>query len=140
MSINKYLTRIKLMVYQSGHCKTNPPIKIIPHSTIPNTWVIGARYITFKDGGIMQFQEVVKFDKAGDIERLEYAIGYATSPNVKDGFLYEKDPKGMIPIVHEECHLHVEGVLAKDKRIRFRTHETNFEEVFAFVVAVYYSP
>jgi hypothetical protein len=72
----------------------------------------------------------------GQIERLKYSYHYERFDTNGDSlfyFRYDRDPQAAKPVVHEECHLHV-----NQKEPRFKTHATSFEEVFEFIVACYY--
>ena len=79
----------------------------------------------------MRFHEHIVLTDGGEIHRPIYAYGYS---DVNVNFRYDRDPDRVIPIIHEECHLHVNGQNSLNgDELRFKTHETSFEEVFAFI-------
>lgn len=91
--------------------------------------------LRFKDGAIMYVSEEIILEQ-GRIERLEYSYHYERfdrDGNSEFYFRYDRDPKAAKPVIHEECHLHV-----NQKEPRFKTHAASFEEVFEFIVANYY--
>jgi hypothetical protein len=64
-----------------------------------------------------------------EIERVSYSFDYIRSDSF---FRFDKDPK-VVRLDHPLCHLH-----AHKEEPRFPTHETSLEEVFQFILAVYY--
>ncbi len=92
-------------------------------------------FLRFNDGAIMYFNEEVILEQ-NRLERIEYSYHYErfdTDGHSQFYFRYDRDPQAAKPVVHEECHLHV-----NQKEPRFKTHATSFEEVFEFIVAGYY--
>jgi hypothetical protein len=84
--------------------------------------------LTFIDGATLRFREqLVLVNK--QIQRIAYSYHYESSDSF---FRYDKDPKVVNP-THALCHLH-----AYREEPRFPTHETSLEEVFQFILAVYY--
>lgn len=99
--------------------------------------------LELKVGGSLHFSEVWKPEN-GEYVCESYSYHFAGANVV---FRYDKDPKAQRPIVHELCHLHVcnvqltQGLAREDKitdakgeELRFKSHDTSFEEVFQFIV------
>ncbi|SRR5258706_3703827 len=86
-------------------------------------------HLEFPSGAILKFYENVTIHD-GEIYRLQYSFQYKRP----DGyyFRYDKDPNRARMPDHAECHLHV-----NNEEPRYITHETNFEEIFTFVMACF---
>jgi hypothetical protein len=92
-------------------------------------------FLRFNDGSIMYFNEGVILEQ-NRIERLKYSYHYERFDAKGQSlfyFRYDRDSQAAEPVIHAECHLHV-----NQKEPRFKTHVTSFEEVFEFIVAYYY--
>jgi hypothetical protein len=87
--------------------------------------------LTFSDSAKLSFIESIELD-AGEIRRLKYSFHYTYGQH--QFFRYDKDPVAANPPVHAECHLHVND----ENGPRYITHETNFSEVFDFIIAHFY--
>ena len=92
--------------------------------------IVSARNLTFNDGGLFRFIEEIQID-GNTLSRIKYSYHFERDAMF---FRYDKDPDNVTPFSHAECHLHA---LAEEPR--YITHETNFEEVFNFVLACYYA-
>lgn len=86
-----------------------------------------AESLFFEDGGILRFQEQFEISD-GVVLRYKYSYGYK---NAEREFRYDKDPLAANDHNHPLCHLHVSG----HDDVRYRTHETSFQEVFEFILA-----
>jgi hypothetical protein len=91
-------------------------------------WTRPNHPLTFIDGAILRFTEDIVFVNR-EIERIEYSYHYVRE-NIF--FRYDKDP-AVIRTDHALCHLH-----AHQEEPRFPSHDTSLEEVFQFILAVYY--
>jgi len=94
---------------------------------------VWAMPLKFRDGSSLRFEEEILIDDDGLAHRPSYAYHYE-GPESHFHFRYDRDPEHHRAVVHEECHLHV-----IQKEPRFKTHATNFDEVFDFIVACFYS-
>ena len=84
--------------------------------------------LRFVDGAVLRFKEDILL-VSREIKRLTYSYHYERENTF---FRYDKDPS-VIRTNHALCHLH-----AHNEEPRFPTHETSLEEVFQFILAVYY--
>jgi hypothetical protein len=92
---------------------------------------IAGENIEFSDHATFEFFEQIEI-RDGKVFQIEYSYQYVQS----DGFYfrYDKDPENDRPPLHPECHLHVNL-----EDIRYKTHSTNFGEVFEFILARFYN-
>ncbi len=88
-----------------------------------------------KDEAIFEFREAVIIDDVGAVERPMYFYKYERVDENGHCFFfrYDRAPGSAKPLIHEECHLHV-----NQEEPRFKTHETCFEEIFGFIAAHFY--
>lgn len=134
-TVEQYTTHLRILVSDSKQV-SDAPIKLRPTSRTKG--VVYANALQFKDGGSLQFQEDIEIRSDGKIERSKYAFQYEQAGFY---FRYERDLELAKPIVHEEYHLHVNDLRdIHGKEIRFKTHATDFEEIFKFVVACFCQP
>ncbi len=89
---------------------------------------ISADPLKFNDGSTLRFSEHVIINENDITEIAKYSYHYEACPGPYF-FRYDRDPEHKKPVVHEECHLHVNS-----RGPRFKTHPTNFTEVFDFIV------
>ena len=92
--------------------------------------VIKADPLVFHNADTLRFKEESRIED-GNIITIKYAFHFEKA----DGtyfFRYDKDSEHAVPIVHEECHLHVNA-----KSPRFKTHSTSFIEIFNFIVMTF---
>jgi uncharacterized protein DUF6516 len=106
------------------------------HSIVLGPWekdgirIIKTDGFLFDDGSVFRFKEYVRLTDEGQIEKVRYTYEFVRH----DGFFfhYDKDPDN-VRDDHPLCHLH-----ANEKRIRYLTHEVDFEEILLFLLAVFY--
>jgi hypothetical protein len=84
--------------------------------------------LLFADGASLSLQEDILLVNR-EIQRVKYSYHYERG---NDFFRYDKDPS-VVRVDHSLCHLH-----AHQEEPRFPSHETSLEEVFQFIIAVYY--
>lgn len=134
-STQNYLTHLIILVNNSS-LVGGEPIQLVPNPTDRRgRGTVFANPLRFKDGATLRFSEAIIIIN-GELERLEYSYKYEREDLF---FRYDRDPTGAKSIKHEECHLHVNGLLDSNKdELRFMTHATSFREVFEFVVACFY--
>lgn len=130
-SIQEYYAHIRGKVARCGYSHDWSAIKVTPSSR--TVGIVKATPLRFKDGAILNFYEEIVLNDAGLVFRPGYAYHYERSSPIPYFFRYDRDPLYARPIVHEECHLHV-----NQKEPRFKTHVTGFDEVFDFILAGFY--
>lgn len=129
-SISAYFVYLRQLIYANG-CLKNPEAIQLAKGRNSREGRVFAEELSLKLGGTIQFHEHIVLSDIGEVSRPIYSYGFKHD-NVT--FRYDRDPARRQPIVHEECHLHVHGLYAiSGDELRFKTHETNFEEVFIFI-------
>ncbi len=130
-SVNDYHSHILRKVIASQLAIDCRAIKMLSQNK--KAGLIYATPLQFRDGAILRFEERIIINSIDQIERLFYTYHYERSDqNNTFYFRYDRDPPHTKPFLHEECHLHANG-----KVPRYKTHATNFDEVFDFIVAGY---
>jgi hypothetical protein len=113
-NINEYYTYLFILITQSGHASGSPPLLLDKKNPRDlHQGRISADAIRFKDGARLRFYEELEFDGQGAVARAEYSIGYYLPANNSPLFRYDRDPQNVRPVVHEECHLHIDSVQAR---------------------------
>jgi hypothetical protein len=84
--------------------------------------------LKFIDGASLRFREQITIVDR-QVQRIAYSYHYERSDTF---FRYDKDPKVVNP-AHALCHLH-----AHQEEPCFPSHEASLENVFQFILAVYY--
>ena len=131
-TVQEYWDHLRHILAQKGFVSESHKIQLSPISKRKRVeGVITADNITFQDGATLRFLESVAIEN-DVVEFLEYSYHFE---NTERYFRYDKDPKRARGLAHPECHLHVSG----HNDIRYVTHETNFTEVFDFIIACFYS-
>ncbi len=129
-TINEYHDYVKNLVGRSGCSDDWSSIKFKAEDR--HSGMVKADLLTLKDGSTLRFAEDLVIGSTGDMERPLYSYEYRYGTDNALYFRYDRDPKRAKPVVHEECHLHVNA-----ENPRFKTHAASFEEVFAFIVACF---
>jgi len=131
-TITEYYAHIKGKVARSGYSDDWNAIKVKTESKTRG--IVQAVALEFTDGATLRFFEEIELDGNGTVHRLSYSHHYEC---LEDGspffFRYDRDPLHIVPISHEEYHLHVNR-----KEPRFKTHATSFDEVVDFILACFY--
>ena len=138
-TVGKYGHYVREIVNASPYVKFDSVVDILYNKKDKRgSGTIGADRLLFEDDATMEFFEEIKILDGDRVERIEYSYEYSNVNGFY--FRYERDPGRAEPIVHEEYHLHVSGAADKNKKtLQFKTHATNFEEVFKFVIARFYA-
>ncbi|PJF24819.1 MAG: hypothetical protein CUN53_15925 [Phototrophicales bacterium] len=130
-SFREYHAYLRSIVSQATLTKLSFAIRVEESGkkSTAEIFVDGSRFV-FDDGAALRCYELVRIEN-GVIIRDRYAYHYQRP----DGFYfrYDNDPLRAQPNVHECLHLHVNA-----ESPRFPTHETDFEQIFQFILAVYY--
>ncbi len=121
-TIQEYYAHIKGKVARSGCSDNWNAVKLSPSGR--KNGIVLAFPLQFRDGAVLRFYETVVIDKDGNVFLPTYSYHYERSDYF---FRYDRDPLYRKPVIHEECHLH-----ANQKEPRFKTHATNFDEVFGY--------
>jgi hypothetical protein len=131
-TVTDYFVSVKSHIAQSHYSYDWNAVKLNSESKIRG--IVQAVPFHFIDGAILRFfEEVVLLDE-GNIHRPSYSYHYECVENGSQFFFrYDRDPLHVVPIVHEECHLH-----ANRQTPRFKTHAASFSEVFDFILASFY--
>src|SRR5438132_1185566 len=105
--------------------------KILLYQESPYSGDISCKRLDFPNGAKLEFYENVTIQQ-GEIYRIQYSFQYIKT----DGyyFRYDKAPDRARMPDHAESHLH-----ANQEEPRFITHSTDFEEIFAFIMACFHS-
>lgn len=131
-TITEYYAHVKNKVARSGYSNNWNAIKLKTKSKTQGT--IRAENLQFIDGAILRFSEKIEIDDNGVVHCPIYSYHYECLENGSPFFFrYDCDPLHIVPISHEEYHLHVNR-----KEPRFKTHATSFGEVFDFILACFY--
>lgn len=129
-TVQEYHAHVKGKVARSGYSNDWNSIRFNPFSR--TTGIVKATPLQFKDGSILRFYEEITLDDIGAVFRPNYSYHYERSDTLYF-FRYDRDPLYAKPIIHEECHLHV-----NQQEPRFKTHATSFDEVFDYILAYFY--
>lgn len=139
-SLAEYHTHVLRRITKSGYSNGWSVVKRIPESKTAGT-VLANPPLAFVDGAFLDFSEHVVMDDDGIPHRSVYSYHYQRPDDgVLFYFRYERDPKNERAIVHEECHVHLNNVRYKGEELRFKTYATSFDEVFDFIIKVFYNP
>jgi hypothetical protein len=131
-TIQDYHTHVRQRVARSGKSDDWNAVRIIPVGRAEGA-IRGE--LQFNDGAVLRFTENIVIDATGTIDRPIYSYQYQrVDNNISFYFRYDRDPERAKPVIHEECHLHV-----NEEGLRFKTHVTAFDEVFDFIVASFYA-
>lgn len=151
-TVQEYFEQVKHQVSASG-CSTDWTAVRFHRRSKTSGWV-EAEELRFPDDATLRFIEEVVINRDGTVDRIAYSFNYdrpegetwsgaegtPSHGNICCSFRYDRDPARARPIVHEECHLHVNDLRdTRGEELRFRTHATTFEEVFEFIRCVFYS-
>jgi hypothetical protein len=130
-SVREYHAYLRSIVAQANLIEQSFAIQLKEYGKkkAPEIFVDGTKFI-FQDRAFLRCYESLRMEK-GVVIRERYAYHYERP----DGFYfrYDKDPLRAQPIIHERLHLHVNA-----ESPRFPTHETDFEQIFRFILAVYH--
>jgi hypothetical protein len=131
-TITEYYAHVRSKVARSGYSNDWNAIKVKTESKTKG--FIQAVVLRFIDGATLRFFEEIELDDNGTVHQPGYSYHYeCLENNSLFYFRYDRDPLHIVPISHEECHLHVNR-----KEPRFKTHTTSFDEVFDFILACFY--
>lgn len=134
MVIRDYYSQVIQQIGQnSRHCTDWSSVRLTAKGK--HRGDIWAAQLRFRDDGFLRFQERIVIDEKDLISRLKYSYHYErkTAQGIYF-FRYDKDPAAFVPLLHEDCHLHV-----NQSAPRFPTHETSFQQVFDFVITQFYA-
>ena len=152
--IKEYYDRVRHQVATSGCTDDWAEVRFKKQNGDETRGYVRAEAIRFSDDAILRFNEEVTIHSDGTVDRLSYSFRYdrprgetcTRSESERSRgyvcyfFRYDRDPKQAKPVVHEECHLHVNDLRStQGEELRFKTHATSFEEVFEFIRCLYYS-
>jgi hypothetical protein len=121
---------VKQLIRASGCIKNPETIQLLEGKNRREGKLL-ADGLELTGGGIVRFIEHIVLSEDGEVSRPIYSYEFRGDTV---NFRYERDPKRHKPVVHEEFHLHINDLRSiSGDELRFKTHETNFEEVFTFI-------